>query len=257
MGLLGLGMAVAVLALIRDRPPEGEPSAAPAAPGGAPASAPAPGLAAILARRETWLLVATAGLTGAPILTFAGLWGVPYFVQVHALERTTAAMLTSLMLIAWAIGGPALGALADRVRSRPLLILMLAALNGALWLPFLAFPTLPLALAIPLVVGLGFAGGAMIVAFAITRTVFGMAAAGRALGIVNTAVLLLGAAMHTAFGALLDWRWTGDALDGYRIYGASAYAGGFALFALAALLVLLAALALWRAERQHKPASGH
>jgi sugar phosphate permease len=257
MGALGLAMAALVVAVVRDHPPEDGPKAG-AAPLAArpPAAAPGPGLAAILARPETWLLVATAGLTGAPILTFAGLWGVPYFVQVHGLERTAAAMLTSLMLVAWAVGGPVLGTLADRVASRPLLILWLAALNGALWLPFLILPSLPLALAIPLVAGLGFAGGGMIVAFAITRTVFGMAAAGRALGIVNTAVLLLGAAMQTAFGVLLDWRWTGAVIGGNRVYDAPAYAGGFALFTLAAVLVLLAAFGLWRAERQHKPATG-
>ncbi len=250
IGVAGLVMALLLAVLVRDRP---SPAAVPAASAPAPQAA-APRLGAILARPETWYLVATAGLTGAPILTFAGLWGVPYFVQVHGLERTTASLLTSTMLVAWAIGGPALGAIADRVASRASLILLVAAVNGLLWLPFVLLPTLPLALAWPLVAGLGFAGGGMIVAFAIVRTVFGTAAAGQALGIVNSSVLLLGAAMQTLFGMLLDWRWSGTLAAGSRLYEPAAYAAGFGLFAVAAALVVLAALGLRRAERQHRAA---
>jgi sugar phosphate permease len=247
-GIAGLVIAALLFIVVRDRPGS-TPSTADASQAPPPA---APRLGAILARPETWFLVVTAGLTGAPILTFAGLWGVPYFVQVHGLERTTASLLTSTMLVAWAVGGPAFGTLADRVRSRPFLILVLASLNGLLWLPFVLWPTLHLAVALPLVAGLGFAGGGMIVAFAIVRTSFGMAAAGRALGIVNSAVLLFGAAMQTLFGMLLDWRWSGATLAGNRVYDAPAYATGFVLFAVAAALVVLAALGLRRAERQHK-----
>lgn len=240
IGLVGLVITGLVVAIVRDTP----------APRGArPATrsldmAAAPGLLDILKRSETWCLIVIAGLIGAPILTFAGLWGVPYFVQVHGLDRTAAALLTSLMLIAWAIGGPTVGALADRVRSRARLILAIGAMNGLLWLPFILWPALPLALALPLVVVIGMGGGGMIAAFAITREVFGVAAAGRALGIVNTSVLLLGAAMQMLFGIILDRLWNGAMTDGYRLYDAPAYATGFIIFFLAGAAVTAAALGL-------------
>ena len=203
---------------------------------------------AILSRPDTWFLVVITGLTGAPILTFAGLWGVPYFVQAHGLERTTAAALTSLMLVAWAIGGPVLGALAGRVRSPARLVLIAGTLNGLLWLPFVFYPSLPLALALPLIVALGLGGGAMIIAFAVVRSIFGSAAAGRALGIVNSAVLLFGAGMQTAFGAVLDFNWAGASVAGNRVYDPAAYALAFILFAAAAGLVAMAAGGLLRLE---------
>lgn len=260
VGIAGLAIALLIILLVRNEPTADEPSAdreVEAEPDGIAstrvgASARPHGLAAILWRAETWLLVLVAGFTGAPILTFAGLWGVPYFVQVQEVERATAASLTSLMLIAWAFGGPLLGAVADRVRSRARLMLLVALANCLLWLPFILHPTLPLWLALPLVTALGLGGGCMIVAFAIVRNVFGTAAAGRALGIVNTSVLFFGAAMQTLFGRLLDQRWTGQTLGGSRIYGADAYAAGFLLFAAAAAIVAVSAFALMRAEQQQR-----
>jgi MFS family permease len=254
MGIAGAVLAALIFIVVRDRPPQPAATGA-AAPATAEAVTPGaadPRLLGILTRPETWLLVAVTGFTGAPILAFAGLWGVPYFVQVHGLERTTAATLTSLMLVAWAIGGPALGALADRVGSRARLILVVAALNCVLWLPFVLLPTLPLILALPLMLALGLGGGAMIIAFAIVRSVFGTAAAGRALGIVNSSVLLFGAGAQTVFGMVLDGFWSGATVGGHRVYDPAAYAAGFILFSLAAAVVVVAGLGLARVEAQHK-----
>ncbi len=256
MGIVGIALAALILLVVRDRPPAVERPAAEAAAAKHDPPPPEHRLSGILVRRETWLLVAVTGLTGAPILAFAGLWGVPYFVQVHGLERPAAASLTSLMLVAWAVGGPVLGALADRVASRARLILVIAAANALLWLPFALYPTLPLTLALPLILALGLGGGAMIIAFAITRTVFGTAAAGQAFGIVNTSVLLFGAGAQTLFGVVLDRFWTGAVVAGNRVYEPSAYAAGFLLFSLTAAVVVAASLALARVELQHKDVPG-
>jgi MFS family permease len=258
-GIVGLGLALSIVAVVRNAPPA---AAEPTAPGGRPetpaaAAPPTIGLTGILLRRETWLLIIVTGLTGAPILAFAGLWGVPYFVQVHGFERTTAASLTSLMLIAWAVGGPGLGAVADRVASRARLILLVGAANALLWLPFALYPTLPMWLVVPLILALGLGGGAMIVAFAVVRTVFGTTAAGQAFGIVNTSVLLFGAGTQTLFGVVLDWYWTGETVAGNRVYDAPAYATGFILFSISAGLVVAAGAALTRVEMQHAADRGH
>lgn len=250
-GIAALVLAGLVLAIVRDRPAGAEP------PGGAAAPAThALGLAGILAQRETWLLVLVTGFTGAPILAFAGLWGVPYLVHVQGLDRTTAASVTSIMLVSWAIGGPALGALADRLGRRSSLILAIATANCLLWLPLVLAPDLPLVLVVPLMAALGFGGGCMIVAFAVVRSVFGVTAAGRALGIVNSAVLLFGAGMQTAFGAMLDARWDGAVVGGTRVYDAAAYGTGFVLCLAASAIVVLAGLGLRAAERQHDAVIG-
>ncbi|MEZ5866139.1 MAG: MFS transporter [Geminicoccaceae bacterium] len=251
VGIAALALAGLVLVSVRDRPPGAE------VPGGTtPSATQALGLVGMLARRETWMLVLITGFTGAPVLAFAGLWGVPYLVHVHGLDRTAAASLTSVMLVSWAIGGPALGALADRLGRRSSLILAIAAAHCLLWLPFVLVPDLSLGYVVPLTAALGFGGGGMIVAFAVVRSVFGVTAAGRALGIVNSAVLLVGAGMQTAFGAMLDARWDGATSGGTRLYDAAAYSAGFVLCVAAAAIVVLAGLGLRAAERQHDAVIG-
>jgi MFS family permease len=61
---------------------------------------------------------------------------------VHGLETKTAAAITSLLLIAWAVGGPVLGSLSERMgRRRPLYVATTAAaLAGWAVIIFLPLP---------------------------------------------------------------------------------------------------------------------
>ena len=81
------------------------------------------GLMEVLSYRNTWILVIVPiGVSGS-VLTFAGLWGVPYLRQVHGLETKTAAAITSMFLVAWALGGPLLGTWSERMgRRKPLYV---------------------------------------------------------------------------------------------------------------------------------------
>ncbi len=172
-------------------------------------------LLVILRRRETWLLVGITGALGPPILAFAGLWGVPFLEQVYGFPAASAGLFTSLLLLAWAAGGPLSGALSDTIGRRPVL-LGGAVLQLAGWTVIAMLPP-PLLLAAALIV-LGLGGGTMVVAFALARDRFGETAAATALGIVNSAVLLVGAGIQTLLGLLLDLGWQGELKAGARIY---------------------------------------
>ncbi len=177
-------------------------------------------LLTILRRGETWLLVGVTGALGPPILAFAGLWGVPFLQQVYGLPAASAGLFTSLLLLAWAAGGPLSGALSDAVGRRPVL------LGGALlqlagWTAVATLPPPALLAGALLLLGLG--GGTMVVAFALARDRFGELAAATALGIVNSAVLLVGAGVQTLLGVLLDLGWRGEFAEGARIYPEAAW----------------------------------
>ncbi|HRE15938.1 MAG TPA: MFS transporter, partial [Rhodocyclaceae bacterium] len=81
------------------------------------------GVLEALTYRNVWIvLLAPIGVAGS-VLTFAGLWGVPYFRQVHGLDTKTAALITSTLLISWALGGPVLAAWSERLgRRKPIYI---------------------------------------------------------------------------------------------------------------------------------------
>lgn len=209
-GVAALGLIVALAAAvgIREGPPSGRHSAR------RPVAA---ALGAILRRPETWALAGVTAFLGAPVLAFAGLWGVPYFLQVGGLGREQAGLFTSLLLLAWAIGGPLTGTLSDRLGRRPVMTGW-ALLMAAAWVPFLIAAPPPIPVSLLAMIGIGLGGGAMVVAYAAARDLFEEAGAATAMGIVNTSVLLAGAGLQTFIGWFLDLGWQGALVEGARVY---------------------------------------
>ena len=208
------------------------------------------GLLAILRSAPVWLLTLYAACMAAPILALVGLWFVPYLDQVHGLGRTGAGALASVMLGSWALGGPAAGWVAERVgRLRAMTAGAAANAASLTALCSLSEPSLATILVLSVTVGLG--GGFMIVAYAHAHEVYGGARAATAMGVVNSAVLLLGAALQSLIGLLLDARWTGLEHAGARIYLEPAYRTAFVSLSIASLFALLAAVLLQlRARRR-------
>jgi sugar phosphate permease len=245
-----LGLAGLVWLWVRDDPGErGYASHAhPEALNSASALSPWSSLKLVLATRDTWLLFFAGGFIASPVLSFAGLWGVPYLVQVHGMSRSEAAGFTSAMLLGFAVGGPLLGALSDRVGRRKLPYLGAALAHAAGWLTLLALPELPPAVRALLFAAIGFCAGGLIIGFAFTREVNHPGVAGTAAGVVNMAVLGFAAIQQSAVGWVLDRHWQGVVVDGARIYHAAAYHAAFIGLAASAAGAV-AAVALTRETR--------
>lgn len=177
------------------------------APGGGAGA----GLLDVLRRPPVWALLVVAGCTGAPILAFAGLWGVPWLRDAYGVDAARAGLFTSLVLLAWGVGGPLCGALSDRFGRRGVLAggaLVAAASFASMQAePPLVLLPLPLAL-------LGLSGGAMVAAYAFARDLVPPERAGAAMGLVNSGVLVFAALLQTLIGAVLDATRTGEVLSG-------------------------------------------
>ena len=198
-------------------------------------------LAEVLSYRNSWLLaLAPVGFSGG-VLTFAGLWGVPWLRQVHGLDAKTAAAITSTLLVAWALGGPTLGAWSERLgRRKPLYLASgLVALLG--W-GLVVFASLPLVVLVPLLVVVGFASGNIIIGFAWAKESVPMRLMGTASGICNMGPLLGGVFLQPGIGWMLDRHWSGTLVNGVRIYDSAAWQTSFALLVatVAASLLLVA-----------------
>lgn len=201
------------------------------------------GIRRVLSYRNTWLLFVVPGGMAGGVLTFAGLWGVPYLVQTYGLQAREAAAMTSAMLVAWALGSPLLGLLSERLgRRKPAYVAScVAALLG--WAA-LIFLRPPLAGLVPLLILLGFASGNIIIGFAFAKESVPLPLAGTAAGVANMGTMLGGMLLQPGVGWLLDRHWHG-ALDGKsRVYDAAAYQSGFTLIlvwvAASLLCVMLA-----------------
>lgn len=238
-GVLTLMTAVVIWLVVRDDPGEyGYRSYAHATvqeKGNLPVMA---ALKSVVGRRDTWLLFFAGGFSTAPVLVFAGLWGVPYLTQVYGLERSQAATITSTMLIAWAMGGPTLGALSDRLGLRRLPYLFSAACTSLLWAVFL-FVELPSFLLYPLLAAIGFCSGAVIIGFAFAREVNHPGASGATGGVVNMSVLGIAAIMQPVLGKILDYHWEGMLNNGVRIYNSAAYSSAFIWFVVSTALAVV------------------
>ena len=228
---VSLIIAVSIWIIVRDDPSErGYTSFAP--PSNTSSHSPSSlltGLLQVFRYKNTWLLsIAPSGLAG-PVLAFSGLWGVPFLSTHYGLTPAKSAALTSTLLVAWAVGGPILGALSDRIgRRKPIYVTgCFAACAG--WSLILFVPDLPLWVLISLLSVVGFVSGAVILGFAFVKESVPPSLAGTVSGVVNMGVMIGPMVLQPAMGCVLDNNWNGLLENGIRSYHLGAYQSAFTL----------------------------
>lgn len=242
-GLITLGFTLTSWWIVRDDPEvKGFKSYGPQTPSESRSGAvsrPVSGLGTILRYRNTWLLFLSPGGVVGSILTFAGLWGVPYLKAEFDLDPAKAAAVCSLMMICWAIGGPVLGGLSDRIGRRKVLYLFGCLLNCGGWALMIFLPSLSLGFFVFLVVITGFGGGATIIGFAFSKESVPAHLAGTIAGVVNTGMMIGTPILQPVIGWILDLTWKGQLLHGVRVYDAASYKTGFTVMLVWSILSCL------------------
>ena len=181
------------------------------------------GLGKVMGHRQT-LLIALTGLgTSAPLLAFAGLWGVPFLETAYGMSRTSAAGVTSAFFAGWGVGAPLFGWLSDRIGRRRDPLLFALALKTVALAALIYVPGLPLLALVSLSFLVGLFGSAQILCFALVRENHTPALSGTAIGFLNAVVTGAGALFQPLVGILLDLAWTGEIASGARVYQAEAY----------------------------------
>lgn len=248
---LAVALGVLVWLVVRDHGGN-QPTAhaVPAADGDAPRPHLLDGLKRVLRTPQTWWVSLFGAMMTAPMLSFAGLWGVPYIMEVHGLSKESAAVGTSLMLVGWGVGSPLVGWASDRFGSRriPMLVTSVGALATTLAWLYGGLP-LPAVFALQFLTG-AFSGG-ITVFFAAVREHNLATAAGAALAVANMLNMATGAVFQPLIGWLLDLRWDGTLIDGARVYGVDAW--HVALIVLPACQVLSLVGALMARETHCQP----
>jgi sugar phosphate permease len=200
------------------------------------------GICEVLRYRNIWLLYLVPGAVVGSVLTFAGLWGVPYLTTHYGMDNTLAAAVCSALLVAWAIGGPVFGGLSDHLGHRKPLYALGCLVQLIGWGLIVLLPAMPVWLLIMLLILVGFFSGNMIIGFAFAKESAPTDLAGTATGLVNMGVMMGPMLLQPGVGWILDLHWQGDIDQGVRIYSLEAYQSGFSLMlvwlALAFLLIL-------------------
>jgi len=178
---------------------------------------------------NTWLLfIIPGGIVGC-VLTFSGLWGIPYLTTHYHLSPARAAALTSALLVAWAAAGPIFGWFSDRLGHRKPLYIAGCGVSLAGWTVTLFCSRLPIPVLVAVLLITGFASGCMIVSFAFAKESVPVPLAGTVSGVINMGVMMGPMLLQPVVGWILDRRWEGQTLEGIRIYGLQAYRAGFVL----------------------------
>ena len=203
---------------------------------------PLKGLFQVLRFRNVWLnFIIPGGVVGA-VLTFSGLWGVPFLTTHYQMTTETASFLTSAMMVAWAIAGPLIGALSNRLKRRKVVYLGALVCLLFCWGIILLGPILNFPLLVLLILLAGVFSGCMTLSFPIVKESVPPHLSGTAAGFINMGVMSGPMILQPAVGIMMDRHWQGELLNGVRVYGMEAYHAGFLLMmaglALATILIL-------------------
>ena len=194
--------------------------------------------------KNTWILaIVPASLVG-PLLAFTGLWGIPYLTTHYHLTPVRSASLISVFLIAWALGGPVLGALSEKMGRRKPIYFYTLFISLIGWIPILFLQDLQLWLLILFFGIVGFASSAIVIGMAFAKESVPLAMVGTVSGICNMGMEMGPMFLQPAVGLVLDYRWDGLIENGVRIYDLSAYHMAFGIIMgvsiLGTLMILFA-----------------
>jgi MFS family permease len=226
---VGLFVALAVLAVMRDRPP-GAP---------VPPAAPAP-RDVLRGLRRSWSEPGTRlGLWTHMGTQFCGtvfglLWGVPYLVAGQGMTTTQASALLTLLVTVGILAGPLFGEFAARhPLRRSYLVLAVIVAHAVTWAVVLAVPPpAPRWLLVVLVVVIGTGGPGAMIGFDYARTFNPASRQGAAVGIVNVGGFVASLLVAWAIGVVLG-RTGGYTPEAFRLAWTVQYAvWGFALVAV-------------------------
>ncbi len=194
--------------------------------------------------RQTWLCAMIGFGMCATMLSFSGLWAVPWLTSVHGYTPTKASAMASTLFLGWAVVAPIVGWMSDQIGRRNILPQIGAALSILIFY-VIVYQTPDSEFFLILLIFLcGAFGSSVTVCFTVVREHNDASYVSTALGLMNMFVVGSGAVMQPTIGWLLDINWKGLMLDGARIYDAQAYEIGFSSLLVVMTLALISTFIL-------------
>jgi MFS family permease len=192
-----------------------------------------------LKKPQIWLAGIVGGLLYIPTSVFAELWGIPYLEQARGFTSYQAAGAVSMIFLGWAIGGPVIGFISDRLHQRknPIII---GSLVAAMLLGLMLFTAkIPVDIVFAMFLIFGMFSSVENITFAIARESCSPNIAGSAVAINNMLVMFGGMLLQPMVGKMLDARWTGKMLNGHRVFDNVNYEHALVILPLGLILAAI------------------
>jgi MFS family permease len=200
--------------------------------------------------RNTWLIFFAQGSMVGSILAFTGLWGTPFLRARFGLQPASAAAVCSVMIVCWAVASPVAGALSDRIgRRKP--IYMSGCLLATVGWTVMFYTALPLAAFVAVAAFTSASCGAVVLGFAYGKESVPVQFLGTISGTINIGNMIGPMLLQPGIGRILEQRWSGQLINGLRVYGVDAFQTAFLL--MIAWLVLACVLISLTRETHCKP----
>jgi len=195
---------------------------------------------------RSWPPVLAAAGVYATLISFLGLWGVPYLTQVYGLRRVAAANTVLWLAAGIVVGSPLVGWLSDRqLGLRRLPLIVCTWLYAACWVVLVVPSDLRASATLlgPLFFIMGLTASSLILVWSCVREVNNPAHVGIVIGFCNAPIFLAFAMLQWLTGAILDATWAGLEAGGVRIYPEAGYRTAFGVcLAVAAGSLVMALL---------------
>jgi sugar phosphate permease len=196
------------------------------------------GIVRVLSEKHFWPVAIWFFLDCGIFFGFGALWGGPYLMHVHALSRSQAGSILSMIAWGMIIGSPLLGYFSEKiVKSRKKVFIFCTGILTLILFILARFPAgAHLSLLYPLFFLFSFSSSAIVViGFTTVKELFPVAIAGTSVGTINLFPFLGGAVFMPLMGKILDH----FPKTATGIYTSEAYASLLSVLAGAALLALI------------------
>lgn len=141
--------------------------------------------------------------TWGPVLVFAGLWGIPFFMEKYQVPTAQAAFMVSWIWIGVAIASPLLSWISDTLQRRKIVLYLSALIGLATAMIIIYGPNLSLSMLSILLFLFGLACAAQILAFALIKENNRQSVIATGMGLNNMAVVIGGAVFQPLVGYLM------------------------------------------------------
>jgi len=200
----------------------------------------------VVAERETWLMGLILFCVLGVNFTVLGLWGVPFLVDSYGISLARASTVVLVGNVGFVLGSPLLGALSDRLGRRTEVVVATTVLFTLAYAVLAVVP--PFRVVAPVLFVALIANGGVALVFTVGKERHPPSVAGTVTGVVNGFGYAGAALLPALMGGVLDAYWTGETLNGARVYTVFGYRIAFGIATAAGLVATLAAMWLHRRE---------
>lgn len=198
---------------------------------------------------QNWLAGLYTSLVNLPIFILGALWGIPYLMQVHHFNNTTAASIAGMLFIGTMLGSSLVGMLSDRLGSRRGLMFVGALAAFVLMLIIIKLNLESGVLLSILFFLLGLITSTQVLSYPLVAAHNPRMVASTAISVISMMCLLGGALSQPIFGKILALHAEPVMIHGAPVYGAVAYQSAIQLLPLAFLIAFF--LVFWIREPHH------